>query len=112
MATSNTEAPAKSPDWKPMHWYFKGDWQAAVKELWPCLYIGSGLTVVEATPNDPLAGRKRLVVRVHEDADGMRRRYQFVVDGEASPELDPDILQAYALVQWPDYFRVITDGKV
>lgn len=107
--SSNGPAPTL---WKPMHWYFHGDWQAAVKELWPCLYIGPGLTVVHATPRDPLGTRKRLVVNAVEDRASMRRRYQFVVDGEASPELDPDILQTYAAVQWPDYFKVITDGKV
>ena len=98
--------------WRPMHWYFMGDWQEAVRLLWPCLYISARLSVVAAIPSDPLAGRKRLIVNMRHNDHDLDRSYQFCVDGEATPWLAGDVLQDYAVIQWPEYFKVVRDGKV
>ena len=42
----------------------------------------------------------------------MGRSYQFTVDGEPSPWLASEVLQDYAVIQWPEYFKVVRDGKV
>lgn len=103
---------AAEPAWAPMHWAFQGDWTYAVRELWPLLYINSALREVRATSSNPLAAGVPLMVNCHQCRDKLAYDYQFIVFGEASPWMEADVLQTYALVQWPEYFKVVSDGKV
>lgn len=94
-------------NWVPLSWRLNTDWADWAKQTWPTLYINQSKVVNAVSRTDPLGALPALVF----DHDSDNHTVKITLHGESSPWLEPQALETYALIQWPDTFRRGKNGQ-
>lgn len=93
--------------WQPLHSAFPGDTAQVLKYLLPNTLVNATAVANAPTHDDPLGAKSKLTVTYRPSLSGAPR-LQFKVFDRHTPELEPEAMEVYLYVEWPEIFRRAT----
>jgi len=90
--------------WQPLHSAFPGDTAQVLKYLLPNVLVNAEAILNVPTAADPLGSQSKVQVRYRPNLDGAPLLQLWVFD-RWTPELEPEAMEVYLYVEWPNLFR-------
>jgi len=90
--------------WQPLYAAFPGDTAQVLRHLLPNALVNATAVMNQPSANDPLGSKPKLVVKYRPSLSGAPK-LQFEVFDVVTPELEPEAMELYLYVEWPEIFR-------